>query len=127
MPQPGALGKVYEDGEIIICQGDHGNCMFAIQEGEVEVILERDGQQIPLAVRGAGDIIGEMAIFEQDVRMATVRALGRARVLTVDKKTFLRRVHEDPSLAYRIVQTMSGRIRELSEEIACLKGAAIDK
>ena len=63
-----------------------------------------------------------MAIFEREARMATVRALGPARILSVDKKNFLRRVHEDPSLAYRIVQTMSRRIRELSGEVARLKG-----
>jgi CRP-like cAMP-binding protein len=48
--------------------------------------------------------------------MATVRALGQSRILTVDKKNFMRRMHQDPSLAYRLVQTMSHRIRELSAE-----------
>ena len=65
--------------------------------------------------------MGEMAIFERVDRSATLRAMGRVRVLTIDKKNFLRRVHEDPSLAFRIVKTMSGRIRELSDEIARLK------
>ena len=64
---------------------------------------------------------GEMAIFDRDVRSATVRALGDARVLTVDKKNFMRRVHEDPSLAFRLVETMSRRIRELGEEVARLQ------
>jgi CRP-like cAMP-binding protein len=50
-----------------------------------------------------------------------VRALGEARVLTVDKKNFMRRVHEDPSLAFRLVETMSQRIRELGEEVARLQ------
>ena len=73
-------------------------------------------------VLDAGDFFGEMAIVEKKARMATVRALGQARVLTVDKKNFLRRIHEDPSLAYRIVQTMSRRIRELGAEVAQLRG-----
>ena len=47
--------------------------------------------------------------------------MGTVRVLTIDKKNFLRRVHEDPSLAFRIVKTMSARIRELGDEIARLK------
>jgi CRP-like cAMP-binding protein len=64
-----------------------------------------------------------MAIFEQEVRSATVRALGIARVLTIDKKNFMRRIHEDPSLAYHMVQTMSRRIRELSIEITQLRTA----
>lgn len=118
----GALGKVYEDGEQVICQGEVGDCMFVIQEGKVEVILEENGKEVQLAIRGKGEFIGEMAIFEREVRMATVRALGQARVLTVDKKNFMRRIHEDPSLAFRLVETMSRRIRELSTEVAQLKG-----
>ena len=120
----GALGKVYEDGEIIIRQGEVGNCMYVIQEGKVEVLIEKDGQEIQLAVREEGDFIGEMAIFEQDVRSATVRAFGPVRVLTIDKRNFFRRISQDPSLAFRIVETMSRRIRELSQENAQLIGDA---
>jgi CRP/FNR family cyclic AMP-dependent transcriptional regulator len=119
----GELGKVYRDGELIICEGEEGNCMYVIQEGQVEVIVKgEDDQEVRLGVRKEGEFIGEMAIFDRDVRSATVRALGEARVLTVDKKNFMRRVHEDPSLAFRLVETMSHRIRELSEEVARLKG-----
>ena len=88
---------------------------------QVEIIAEEDGKDVRLAIRGEGEIIGEMAIFEREVRSATVRALGKVRVLTVDERNFLRRIHEDSSLAYRIVQTMSRRIRELSIEVAKLK------
>ncbi len=121
--EAGALGKVYQDGEIIIRQGEIGDCMFVIQEGQVEVIVEQDGRDPRRIVRGPGEFFGEMAIFEREVRMATVRALGQARILTVDKKNFMRRMHEDPSLAYRLVQTMSRRIRELSAEMAQPRGA----
>jgi CRP/FNR family transcriptional regulator len=117
----GALGKVYQNGEIIVRQGEVGNCMFVIQQGEVEILVEQDGQEVLLAIRGNGEFIGEMAIFDRDVRSATIRARGQARVLTVDKKNFLRRIHEDPSLAFRIVETLSRRIRELTEENARLK------
>jgi CRP/FNR family transcriptional regulator len=118
----GALGKVYDDGEIIIQQGDVGDCMYVIQDGEVEVFVEQDGEEVQIAIRKEGDFIGEMAIFERDARSATVRALGQVRILTIDKRNFLRRISQDPSLAFRVVETMSHRIRELTEENAQLKG-----
>jgi CRP-like cAMP-binding protein len=62
-----------------------------------------------------------MSIFEHEVRSASVRALGEARVLTVDKKTFLRRIQEDPPLAFNLVKIMARRIRLLSEQIASMK------
>ena len=122
--ETGALGKVYEDGEVIIQQGEVGNCMYVIQEGKVGVFMEQGEQEVQLAIRGEGDIIGEMAIFERDVRSATIRALGQVRMLTIDKRNFLRRISQDPSMAFRVVETMSRRIRELSEENAQLKGDA---
>lgn len=117
----GALGRDYEDGEIIVRQGEVGDSMFVIQEGEIEVLSENDGKEVRLRIGHEGEFMGEMAIFEHVKRSATLRAKGRVRVLTIDKKNFLRRIHEDPSLAFRIVKTMSSRIRELSDEIVRLK------
>ena len=117
----GALGKIYQDGEIIIRQGDIGDCMYVIQEGQVEVLIEQGDREVLLGIRGEGEMLGEMAIFEKESRSATVRALGIVRLLCVDEKNFMRRVHEDPSLAYRMVKMMSHRIRELSNEVARLK------
>lgn len=119
----GTLGRVYEDGEILVRQGDVGDAMFVIQEGEVEIVLERGGRETVLRTAQAGEMLGEMAIFLREQRSATVRAKGRARVLTVDKKNFLRRINEDPSIAFRLVETMSRRVRDLSEELAQLKRA----
>ena len=117
----GTLGRVYEDGEILLRQGDVGDAMFVIQEGDVEVLVERDGRETVVGVAHAGDMLGEMAIFLHERRSATVRAKGRARALTVDKKNFLRRINEDPSIAFRLVETMSRRVRDLSKELARLK------
>ncbi len=117
----GVLGRDYEDGEIIVRQGDVGDKMFVIQEGQVEVLSETDGKEIRLRIAGEGEFMGEMAIFERVNRTATLRAMGKVRVLTIDKKNFLRRVHEDPSLAFRLVETMSRRIRELGDEVARLQ------
>ena len=120
--ETGGLGKIYRDGEVIVRQGEAGDCMFVIQAGEVEVFRE-DGRQreVRLAVLREKDFFGEMALFDREVRSATVRALAEARVLTVDRKSFLRRVHEDPSLAFRVVEQMSHRIRELDAELTRLK------
>jgi len=120
----GALGKTYKDGEFIIREGEHGDCMFVIQEGQVEVLKESDGSLVPIAVRGEGEFFGEMALFEREVRRASVRARGTVRLLTIDKKNLLRRLQSDPSLAFRIIDTMSRRIRELSDGVAYLSQLA---
>jgi CRP-like cAMP-binding protein len=115
------LGKVFNKGEIIIRQGDTGNFMCEILDGQVEVFQEKNGKEVRLAVLGKGDFFGEMAIFEREVRSATVRAHGKVRVLTVDKKILLRRISEDPSLALRILGRMSSRIRGMDNELVRLR------
>lgn len=116
-----SLGRVYHDGEVIVRQGDVGESMFVIQEGEVDVVFERDGREVFLRTLGKGEFLGEMAIFGRAGRSATARARGEARLLSVDRKNFMRRIHEDPSLAFRVVETMSQRIRELTDEVARLR------
>lgn len=113
-----SLGKEYKQGQTIFRQGDTGDCMYVIQQGQVDVIAEADGRELRLRTLGPNDFFGEMAVFEKETRTATIRAKTAARVLTVDKKSFLRGIHEDPSLAFRILQTMSHRIRELTDRLA---------
>jgi len=115
----GALGKVYRDGESIVRQGETGDCMYVVQGGRVEVFQNSPiaGMQ-HLAFLEAGDFFGEMAVFEKELRSATVRASGEARVLRIDKKALLTRIREDPLLAVNLLKTMSHRIRNLNEEIA---------
>jgi len=113
----GVLGKSYNDGDVIVRQGKAGDCMYEILEGTVEVLREKDGKEICLAVLSKGDFFGEMSIFEREVRSATVRAMGEVRAITIDKKTLLRRISEDPSLAFRMIEKMANRIRELDKEI----------
>jgi len=113
-----SLGKEYKEGEVIVRQGEMGNCMFVIQDGEVEAVAEVGDKQLKLRTMGTNEFFGEMALFEKEVRTATIRATRPTRVLTIDKKNFLGGIHEDPSLAFRIVQTMSHRIRDLTDRLA---------
>jgi len=83
----------------------------------VQVILERDGQEHLLASMEEGEFFGEMAIFARQKRSATVRAQGETRVLTVDKRTLLQRIQADPSLAFRLIETLSRRVRELDNQL----------
>jgi len=108
----GALGTVYRSGAVIVRQGEPGNCMYVVQAGQVEVVREEGGRERRIGVISEGSFFGEMAIFEAETRSATVRALGDARVLTVDKKALLRRIKEDPLLALNLLKTLSARLRE---------------
>jgi len=113
----GALGKQVKDGEIIYRQGDRGDCMYVILDGQVEVLQRKGDKEYCLAVLDSGDFFGEMALFEEGLRSTTVRAVGEVSVYTLERVSLLRRIHEDPSLAFRIIEKMSHRIRELEQAL----------
>ena len=115
------LGHEYADREVICNQGEQGDRMFVIQTGNAEAVRIEGDSEVVLGELEAGDVFGEMSIFDKQPRSATVRAKGSTRVLTLDKRAFLKRVHEDPSLAYQIMKKMSLRIRRLDEKLMDLK------
>lgn len=117
----GLLGKEYADRDVICRQGEPGDRMYVIQAGRAEVVREDDGREVFVGELAKGDVFGEMAIVDRQPRSATVRAKGSTRVLTLDRRAFLRGVHEDPSLAYRVLQSMSRRIRRLDEDVSLLR------
>ena len=120
----GRLGKVYTNGEVITRQGEQGRSMFVVQSGEVEVVIDEGDRELRLSTLQKGDVFGEMALFTGSPRSATVRAVGEARVLTVDRRGFLRRVHEDPSVAFRILQKLSERVALLDDEVVRLRASS---
>lgn len=119
--KPGAIGKLYNTGDIIVSEGDTGDCMYVIQEGTVEVIQTVDRRNINVAYLKEGDFFGEMAMFENENRPVSVRAMGKVRVLTIEKKNFLRRIHEDSSFAFNIIKNLSHRISILYKNYSELK------
>lgn len=114
----GELGKVYTNGEVIVQQGDVGEVMYVVQSGKVEVLLESGHNQERVAVLGPKDFFGEMALFDKEVRSATIRAVGEARVLTIDRRTLLKRISEDPLLAFNILKSTSSRVRDLNNQLS---------
>lgn len=116
-----ALGKTYQPGENIVTEGEVGDCMYVIQQGTAEVIRTESGEPTVVDTIHAGDLFGEMAIVEQTVRSSTVRARDAVRAITIDRRTFLRRIQEDPSLAMSVLEVMCRRVRNLDTTIAQLK------
>ncbi len=116
--QSSVLGRWFKDGEIISRQGELGECLYVVEKGQVE-LMRRDGnKEFCMRVLAEGDAWGEDALLERDhIRNTTARAIGEACVLTIEKRMFLDRIQEDPSLVLRIMRKMSRRIKELEDAL----------
>jgi CRP-like cAMP-binding protein len=120
MKRLGSLGRTYSDGELIFRQGERADVLYVVQEGRVEFVRRVDNKEIPLAVCGQGQIIGEWALCEPNEHPTDVRAAGPVRLVTLHRKNILRRMQEDPSFALRIIETLSSRFCDLTHELVRL-------
>lgn len=112
-----SLGKDYKDGDIIFEENSAGREMYIILTGKAIVIKERGDVETTLATLEEGDFFGEMSLFDNNPRSATVKALGDVKLLEINQKNFLKKISRDPSLAFRMLEKMSQRIRITDEKI----------
>jgi len=101
-------------GQAIVEQGEAGGAMFFIVSGEVEVTA--GGRTLGRLV--AGEVFGEMALFEDESRSATVTACGRVRVGRIERADFEELVEDVPGIALAICRVLSRRVRTLNAELA---------
>jgi CRP-like cAMP-binding protein len=92
--------------------------MYLIVSGEVSVSqLGEDGCALELARLGEGDYVGEMALFDDAPRSATVTTLGEVHLLMLHKREFEETVREYPQVALQICKELSRRLRALHQRI----------
>jgi CRP-like cAMP-binding protein len=115
------MWQTFSEGDMIIKQGTEGDCLYVIQEGTVEVIAETGDKEVKLTELGPGEFFGEMGLFDKDVRSCTVRAVGKSKILTIDKRNFYQTIQKDPALAFRLLETMSRRIRQTNQKVTDLQ------
>ena len=86
-------------GALLFSEGEPGDNAYLIRSGEVEIVVERDGQDVVLAHRGAGEIIGEMALLDRGPRSASARVLAPIDVIAISLRQLEQRIaNTDPIL-----------------------------
>ncbi|MBN1876774.1 MAG: Crp/Fnr family transcriptional regulator [Anaerolineae bacterium] len=109
--------RIFEDGEPIFYQGDRGTTCHIILEGRVRVfVIDEDGREYSVNLIGAGEIIGEMALFENLPRSASIEAITKTYTLELDQVGLQRCLRRSPALALGLLRAMSARLRSTTEE-----------
>ncbi len=93
-------------------EGSPGDLAYVIMEGQIEISKLSDGTNVLLAVRGAGELIGEMALLEDAPRMASARAASDCRLLAIGRQQLEELLSSSPSSARAMLRTVTGRLRE---------------
>ena len=88
-----------DEGSVIFREGERGYSAFLIERGEVEISVQRNGEDMRLASRGPGEVFGEMAIIDDQPRSATVTAVRPCQLLMITRDQLVNRIEQtDPVL-----------------------------
>ena len=114
-----AVPRSFRGGEIVFREGDDSDTCYVVRSGHARAVREHaDGRQITLATFGPGDIFGELAMFDDERRSATVEAVDALDVLGipgVDMRALLTR---HPEIAVKLVIALGRRLRAANERLA---------
>jgi signal transduction histidine kinase len=99
-------------GEQLFAQGDAGDYAYVIEDGQVDITCFSDGREIPLATRGRGEVIGEMALLDEEPRMASARASTAVKCLAIGREQLDKLLGASPSAARAMLATVTARLRE---------------
>jgi signal transduction histidine kinase len=111
------LGKMAEPvnvsaGEYLMREGEPGDSLYLVMDGKFEVTKRSGNSEVVLAVRGAGEVFGEMSLLEQRPRSASARALTDSTLVKVSHAVFNQLLQTNPAATLAILRTVIARLRE---------------
>jgi len=108
----GVIDRVsLESGEELFAEGSTGDRAYVIKSGQLEILKASGGKAVLLAVRGSGDVIGEMSLLEEAPRMASVRARGKVELLAISQDHFDTLLSGSSTAVNALLHTVVGRWR----------------
>jgi len=105
-------------GQVIFKEGDTGKVMYAIIEGEVEIMVA--GKVIDTVK--AGDIIGEMALIDTSPRSATAIPKTDCKVVPISRRHFTFLIQHTPNFALEVMRVMADRLRRMNAQLEAARG-----
>lgn len=117
--------KVVKEGQVLFKAGDKSDGMYLIRRGELRVYLEQDGKEVSLATIGEGGMIGEMALFDNQPRSASVKASKESEVTLISNDDFGKLMKQIPKWFVGLMQALSSRLRQTNERLKKLESSGI--
>jgi CRP-like cAMP-binding protein len=114
-----SVPRTFEPGQAVFREGDASDTCYVVRAGHGRAIRTHgDGRTITLASFGPGDFFGELAMFEDELRSATVEAIDPMSVIGVLGPDMRRLMSEHPQIAMRLVISLGRRLRETNERLS---------
>jgi CRP/FNR family transcriptional regulator, cyclic AMP receptor protein len=109
----------FHSGQVIFHLNDPAGLLYIITSGKVKISQSTaDGQGATLAILGAGDFFGELALLDDSPRSATAEAIQTTETLTLHREEFMEFIDNNPGFAHHVLRTLARRIRHLNSQIS---------
>jgi CRP/FNR family transcriptional regulator, cyclic AMP receptor protein len=113
-----AKRRTFRSGEVIFHRDDPGQVLYLIKEGKVKIcLISPDGQEISLAVLGAGEYFGEFALYDGLPRSADAIALEKVECYTLQRSDFQSAIMKNPKIAIQVLEGLSKRLRNTDQMV----------
>ena len=113
-----AVPRRYPAGHVIFREGDDSDTCYVVRQGHARALREHsDGRVLTLATFGPGDTFGELAMFDDERRSATVQAIDELETIAVLGPDMRRLLREHPAIAAKLVISLGRRLRAANERL----------
>jgi len=111
--------RSFDPGHVIFREGDSSDTCYIVRNGHARAVREHgDGRTLTLAHFGPGDIFGELAMFDDERRSATVETLDHVDAVAVLGPDMRRLLREHPDISVKLVISLGRRLRAANERIS---------
>jgi CRP/FNR family transcriptional regulator, cyclic AMP receptor protein len=113
-----AVPRRFAAGEVVFREGDESNTCYIVRSGHARAVREHtDGRSITLATFGPGDIFGELAMFDDERRSATIEAIDATEAIAILAGDMRRLLREHPGIAVKLLSSLVQRLRHTNERL----------
>ncbi len=114
-----AVPRRFDAGEVVFREGDESNTCYIVRSGGARAVREHpDGRSITLANFGPGDIFGELAMFDNERRSATVEATEVTEAIAILGGDMRRLLRQHPEISIKLLSALGRRLRQTNERLA---------
>lgn len=108
-------------GQAVVHAGDQPDYVYFVLTGSLKVLVsDEDGREVILTILGQGELFGEMGIFDEQPRSASVVAVQPSDLVMISKQDFKQLMREDFDIAWRIMSNLADRLRNADRKIESL-------
>ncbi len=111
----------YTDGQAIFKQGTHGDWLYVVEEGAVEISRQVNGKKIVIAIFNEGEIFGEVAYIAKVERSATATAIGDTTIGVIDREFFDQEFNKLSGNFQLILKTLALRLKKATDVLVAMQ------